>query len=283
MSEQHEENADLQELRKLGYDGIPDVVKNEFQSWDDLFTRRRSTLAKDYLKGKIRVHLHMAVRIDSLPSPAKHYCIVFQLDFSSSSLKALDRSAKVMETNPSLALFLGLGNVQGEFAMLVDPIQVMELPESVRSEILPSVVRLKPLDDCLGCRMDAINLGVEPIQLVSLNGELLKNRELGLADLTVGHGDGVFFGECHSQVIECGSHVEQAIPDNQTPYFGNVVNALDSESSREVSFGDRFRRHLRVWFVNDDVGFAIDPQSNLLIEAIEVFACPVEFQNEAGN
>src|SRR5262249_17226022 len=86
-----------------------------------------------------------------------------------------------------------------------------------------------------------------------------------------------------SKVVERGPQVENTIPQYDAQPVWDLANASNAESSRLAVTADGLWRGFRVWLINDSVGFSFDPRVGLLLEAVEVFVCPPEFEIEATD
>jgi hypothetical protein len=105
---------------------------------------------------------------------------------------------------------------------------------------------------------------------------LVKDRELGGSDFFLGNSRGVRLREGEREMVEGGSQVEKAIADENAKAVRDLTDPVNADPSMSMSVGERLRRWFRIRLINDAVGFSIDPLADLGIEAIEVFACPIE-------
>ena len=84
-------------------------------------------------------------------------------------------------------------------------------------------------------------------------------------------------------MIQGSTQIENTIAYQDRDAGRNLRNPVDAKSPGIESvpwLSNRIRRWFRVWFVDDAVGFSIDPRASLCLEAVEAFACPVELVNE---
>jgi hypothetical protein len=272
-------NNGLQELRKLGYDVIANEIEDGLKRWDDKLKRERTGLTEGYLKGYYGLHIHFTARLENNSRVSEGYCIYLQLDGlrddnAGSEHRGIATPRTDAETSP--APHLGAGR---EYTVLVDPIQLVQSPQRMGPEV-KSVVRLQPLDDglCSGAHAtDFLTFHVWG------HCARLDDREFGPANLVGGHAGGVFDCQGHRQMVECGSPVEKAVSDNQHQAIGDRVGARDAKPSvaTATEVEDWVRRGLWVWLVNDSIGVCFDPRLGLLLEGLEVFACPIQLESEA--
>ena len=279
---------ELKELRQRGYDGIADEIEDGLKRWDDGLKSRRTTLAESYLKGDVGLHIHFTAGLWGEDRILEKYCVCFHL-----ATDALDHSTKTtrwtslsdFESYKVFTLSPCHGRADGEYAMLVNSVQFVQLPEGVCPESGSSVMRLKRLDDGGGCRVNATDL---PVHDLAVLRDGSKNRKLRGFDLLSGHAGGVEHRERECQMVERGSRVENTIPDEQSQPVGNRINMNHAESAAlkrraiEIPAIEECRRWLRVWLVDDSVGFGFDPNSGLFFEDLEVFACPLQLEGEAA-
>lgn len=123
-------------------------------------------------------------------------------------------------------------------AVLVQYGKLVELPEGIVPELMPSVVRLQPLDFCLCGWMDAPKHLIEFFQVLA--GE---NRELGVPRNCTRQrlplvGDGKLKGE----VVESGAEVVKAVPDDEAKVRRRLVEDFDEKelaSAISIGFGPR--------------------------------------------
>jgi len=220
------ENTGLQKLRQLGYDHIADEIVKGLKRWDDDFARRRATVTEDYLRGRVGIHAHLSVRVVGSSDPARDYCVRYQVD--SGRLNIVDEDVLRSVSDPSCIISHRLNGTHSERAVLVDTVNLVNLPEWVSGVHIPSVIRLQPLDNCRCCRVNATNL----LRLcIGARTGLAEDGKLRTHDLIASHADGVIQSECHSQVIESGTQVENAVTDDCGPHRWNGTNTVNSESS----------------------------------------------------
>ena len=99
-------------------------------------------------------------------------------------------------------------------SMLVNVGKSVELPQGVRRELIPSVVRLQPLDSCLRIQMKASYFiaafpGIQ--HPVAKDGELQNFSSVFRQGINVVVGEGEFIDEA----IQGGAEVVEAVSDDE--------------------------------------------------------------------
>lgn len=264
------ENTDLQELRERGYDGIADEITEGLQKWDNWFAGYKASVIEDYFQGNARVEVHFFARIAGHSGPSHEYLVHFE---RSDVCGTICNVADVLVTmnsesdgaNPFANRPSGTG---GKLAMLIDYVQVMDLPKWMRRVAVPSLVRLERLDGVPCGGVDAPDLLCRGPQEVS---EITKNGKLRPGLLFVRHSGCGFNGKSERKMVKTGTQIKDTLSDKNIESIRGGTNAINSESPWLKSIWDSIRRGIRVWLIDDAVGFSIDPLSGLLIEGIEVF------------
>ena len=164
--------------------------------------------------------------------------------------------------------------------MLVDVRQLVEMPKGVRLWRVPSKVGLATSDLSSVVREqavktpDGISLGV-PVRLTPIFMTVVKDRKRNLSHVFPVVLRFVRWagsdGELPRNVIETGTEVVGDVSDQEAP-------------SRRASFSldvPDVLAKLRVVLVQDSVRVFIDESVNFFVEAIDVFACPIELELSA--
>jgi hypothetical protein len=154
----------------------------------------------------------------------------------------------------------------------------MQIPENARSGLLPAVVRLKALDDCLGRDRDVLDLGPTATRRRhSLSVEL--PPELGTAvddgefrpldDLCRETPPGVREDELECQMVESGSIVVDALADANSPLWWWPAEIGDPEARPPLSLS--IQSDFAVVWLSQEF-------TDLLGKSVEVVLCPVELE-----
>lgn len=113
--------------------------------------------------------------------------------------------------------------------VLVDVEKLVELPEGIVGELLPSVVRLQLLDSCLRSWVDTSDFVTAFARLhfpVTKDGELQQTRSVVRQGIDANVGD----GKLVDQIVEGRTEVVEAVPDNQAQFVsGRRVEHFDPE------------------------------------------------------
>lgn len=76
-------------------------------------------------------------------------------------------------------------------------------------------------------------------------------------------------------MVECGSQVEQAVPNQNPDTIRYRIGFRDADASGYDSVSESIRRHFRVILIDDQVGFSFVPTDDVVLERLEVFSRPV--------
>ena len=148
--------------------------------------------------------------------------------------------------------------------MLVNIRKLVKHPEGIDSIVLPSLVRLQPLDDCLGVWVDAPDF---TLPLPGLHGPVSENRELRSRSDRIGQGvSGVGDSKFVGEIVEGGSEVVQTIADEE---------AKPNRWLAEDFNPDELLACLRVEFVDNAVRVSFPPSSVFRLQALQVLERPI--------
>lgn len=172
-----------------------------------------SSLAETYAKGGIELHVHFRAGFVN-GGIAGDWCAIFNrsedwLDFVDSD---------TAEDDEGNGLGSEKGNV-GQTVLVLDG-KLVELPERVVGDVLlPSVVRLQPLDDCLRVWVDAPKHAVQFFEVIVATRA--EHRKLGVALGTFGQAPAlVCQGQLKSEVVESGAKIVKAVSDDEAEFGG---------------------------------------------------------------
>lgn len=246
-----------------------------------------SVLWERYVKGRLNVHIHFALRIDrSCPEPG-YFCLSLnypRLDFNHSRQKLGILGPRSVEYYSRERRG---NNVQQ--AVLIDSRQLMKYPEGFADVLLPCLVRLHPLDDCLSKWIHSLNLGetasglgnaglgfgVEP--RASGSGpafpvNVSEDRELrGLCNL-IGQRLDIGPSQFEGEIIQSASQIVKAIRDEKRDGIERRILGLGIEDEMVATFGVGFRPRT--------IAFAIEPSAFLNLELLQITMRPGVSQDE---
>lgn len=274
-------NGDLKELRERGYDRIADVIEDGFKRWDYRLKRRGRSLAECYIDGNVRFQLDALLRVVGDSSVPEKNCLWQKFPDRGAAVENLTEVVATFrdsEANRSprdtfcVTLRWG-GHASGEKPVLVDTIQLVELPEWVVAVAVPSVVRLERLYGNGGDWVDAPDLS--PLG-VGVHRPLMEDRELRGGDLLLTHVWCVTSGQRKRQVVEGRPGLKNAISDQDAEAIWHRINSLEPESPTLDSINAALMRGIRIAFIDNRVWTTFDPCLGLTPERLEMFFSPVE-------
>lgn len=266
-----------QKSSELNKNSFLDEIADSLQCWYNWLESRRTTTVEDYLCRNYRLHVHIAVGIDSFGPITHEYCIHFQLKCGRYDLVGMRLDVTLFllsahNTESSLN-----GGTDSEPAMLVNPIKFMNLPEGMSVVEVPSLMWLKRVDDLTRCWCNTSDF----VDFISRSHLSAEDGELRGRDAFIGHGWSESSSQCQRQMVESRTNVENAVADNQAQVLRDGINAVDSESSAQDIVIDWVRRGIRVWFVNDYVGVALEPILGVHLKGVKVLPCSHQFEPKA--
>lgn len=269
----------LQKLRELGYGNAADKIIEGFQAWDDHLTDCR-TLVEKYVNGELGLHVHLLLGVVGDAGPAEEYRIKLHLRVDDPGhSQGMDVIAPIVSDNDGVPTFINRSNrTHCKCAMLVDVVHLAELPERMRRIAIPSVVRLEGVDKCLGSGGDTCHSAV--ISGAPL-GRRARDRKHTLRNLGLSHSGSVFLGERKGEVVESGAKIEQAIANYEGDRLGQFGSISDAKSPGDTTIDVRLGLGLRIWLVDDSVGFSVSPVLNFYVKALEVTPSPFALQDVA--
>jgi hypothetical protein len=144
--------------------------------------------------------------------------------------------------------------------MFVHVIKLVELPERIGRELIPSVVRLQTLDDCLRVWMDApdfVSAFSHRHLPIPEDGEFQPPRSTFGQRVDADVGEREFIDE----VIEGRAEIMEAIPDDETK--------LLRDGFREFEI-DVLLAARSVEMTNVSVRFSLSPLTNLRLKSVQV-------------
>jgi hypothetical protein len=223
----------------VAHDVIVDLPQH-IEDWRTAYDwgRRREA----YVQSRAEVHAHVLVWIDGIEgvgTPPSYLCAAFHgvSDPLQKSAHYSERDVLRITGRPAEPLD-GCGD-DVQHAMLVESIEFVEPPEGIVRKRLPSVVRLQPLDDCLGSRIDPANLAATRAgehlrsgaksHLVSVTDD----REFGVLLDLIGERFSKRRREFEREMVERRTEALQAVPDQEPDLVGRQRVGVDPSCARE--------------------------------------------------
>lgn len=219
-------------------------------------------LPEGYAEGQEGVHVHLRVETLGKSGDAGgigcNLCAVFVRAYSDTDAAGqVGRTGEVGEGTDG-----HLRNVR--HSMFVHVGKLVELPEGVRRERIPSVVRLQPLDDCLRVRVDApdsLLAGARTHGLGAKDGELRVFDELGRGRVAM-TGD----NEIVDEIVQSGAEVVETVADDETQLCGDWLRESDVHELLAA---------LAVDMTVVSVRLSLSPLTNLSVKSVQVMGGPV--------
>lgn len=222
-------------------------------------------MAYGYSEGQIAIILHVSLR--GIEGEEKKFCATYY------------RSPQIMELGPSGCLSdeakLPLDDMlhgYSEQPVLVSIVEFPDKREEGRQLMVPSVVRLRSLDSCLGIGCErgepAVPLGSELFVTVS-------NRKLQSSSVGRRIGPTVSDGNAINSVIKSGAEIVHTIAHHKGEPVERrgLPNVNNNGVAATVSVG----------FVGEAVWFATDPRGHFRLEGAEMFFGTTYFQETASE
>jgi len=235
----------------------------------------RACLAEGYVRQQFGLHVHLkgVAGIDRHDLEFADYCVSFEWPRD----EAAPDLGDIPRFDPHHRRTLKCGSTQVQQAMLVDVRKFLKLPERERAGILPAVIRLKPLDHCLGTRIDPFDLGPTTarrqfsfaVAFPSEFGTAIEDGKFRALDNSgrdpsLGVGD----EQLKSEVVERGPVLVDAFPYEKTKLRRRTLRLLDPQD-------DAF--DLRVFLHTESVAVLVgDELSSRLHQGIETVYCSIE-------
>lgn len=269
-------NSGLQKLRESGHDDVADIIAEGNKCWDDRLMRCRLSVAENYLKGEIGFHAHIKARVLGDSTPAGEYCIRFRVVDGGSNevgVSGIIPRPVSSDADGGNTMRHRSGSTDSQSLMLVNAVEFVNPPERIEHVIVPSLVWLNRLDVVTSSRLDTPDL--LPLNLCT-HWLGMTDGELRTPHLCRGNSSRMFARKSQSQMVQCGAEVEDAIANKETYEWRNRACATDSEPPwADDAVGNRLWRGFWIWLVNESVGFCLAPSIDLVVEALEMRACPL--------
>lgn len=262
-----------------------DIGVDHLQRFEDRFIlHTRRPLAKRYIEGGLYIHAHFACWIEGRDQTEPSYwCVGIYRP-----VKGFDSPGTNNEVR-----FLGIDAEPGEArdcrmqqAVLVDAVQVVENPQGMSSVVVPSVVRLQTLYDCLRIWVPSLDLGkstprsgpsilldgVEPTTAQSrfpLPVFISDDREFGALGDLVRQGGGVRQGEGKGESVESRAEVVQGVTDEEAERIRGWFLGGSEEHPVPI---------FRINLMPDRVVIAIDPVFDAFVQLLQVVERTTDLQ-----
>lgn len=263
-----------QELRQ----GINDVdgyiATNFIHGFNNVFTLDGFTTLKDYLQVRVELHVHLVGRIVGDGCKGQYYC----LRFNHPTVEGDEVTNCVLFKDVPVIAGIHIGcRAHHEQAVLVDIRDFLEHPEWVRPVLIPSMVRLQPLNECLHILMHRADLLFTriPEELSAVITESIPiDRELRiLLNIVRQRCSMVTLGKGIGQLVQSPAQVVGNIPNN---YGEGVLRDRVSIDPDAIAVGSA----IRVRFVKDRVTVSQLPLIECGLQVFHVMVCPMQLEGE---
>ncbi len=225
---------------------------------------RLGSPVEHYLRGDVGLHLHASLKVELAPEPTD-YCVLLH-----ATEDRLD-SGEPMNTGanqPDLRTKTDGGGDVDE-PVLVDVRQLLKSPQGSEWRVLPSVIRLKPLNSCprrAGHSFDLVESGTgtmpSELRTSGIDGKGRGRSQLLRQRSRVGVRQGV------SKLVERRSIVENAIPDEDAQLGRRIMDILDAGNQPPFL----------VKFANGRVEVRPAEAIDHLFDSFQMFLGPIELE-----
>jgi hypothetical protein len=209
-----------------------------------------------YAELEIELHVHFSAWAVAVGTETEQFCATFH------------RSSRLLHSDFEAGVAADVGSSerkkrQVEQAMLVDVREFVKNPQGVTGVVLPSVVRLQPLDFCLCAIRDVPDSPLAtPKALAILGYRELHPLGYGLRKWSSLFSD----GKCVNEAVEGGTEVVQTLADDGAKLDRWRVKGIDPES---------VLASLRVEFDVDAVRVSSQPPLDFDFQTFNVLECPM--------
>jgi hypothetical protein len=244
---------------KLG-DGALDIcedVRNRRQELRSL--HGRISLAKLYVSSEVVVHVHVRTAGPLVEGELSDFCATFKASPRVDAEVVEDESPHVTEAEP---LEMQDGTDCLNDPVFVGVVNVVESPQGMRFRLIPSTIRLQPLDECFLTRREVLN------ECASVVPILITNRENREGRFVVGRAG---LEECQlpNELVEGRTQVVGDFPDDDAPLLGRGSVNLSPQDALVC---------LSIVVREDSVGFSLKEPLNLLLKGFEVHTRPTNLE-----
>ena len=252
---------------------------NVSQDTCQTYTIHNASALESYIQERSKeLHVHVAARVGGNSVAIQHLCLAFYK--TTIDIHGAGEDDCVSFCAKSIHVHNHRGRMtvgHDQESVLVDVREFVKHPEGIGSKVLPSVIRLQALDDCLRSWMNSANL-VEPVTFKHVGSGtehalrifVPEDRELTALYDIIGKRAGIFEGKRVNQVVETSSEVVKNVADQKCERIGG--NVLNGYSDTEVigSF--------RVSMTAERVMVTVQPLKDVFLQVIQVTMRPRKFQ-----
>ena len=257
-------SANSGEVEGERLDHIADNVSVQpFKSKAAIPPRGCRPLPEGYAEGQEGVHVHL--RVEALSKSggvggiSRNLCAVFvRADIDGNGAGKMRRVGEIGDGTDS-----HLRDVR--HSMLIHIGKLVELPQGVRRELISSIVRLHPLNDCLRFWIEAPDF---PPMLSGVHDSIPKDQELKSSGEAFGQRVNADVGESEivDEVVEGGAEVVETVADNEAKLCRDWLGEFDVHELLTAFTID---------MTDVSVRFSLSPLTNFRVKAVQVMGGPV--------
>jgi hypothetical protein len=251
----------LKEAFKAGDDVLDtyEDVRQRRYEWHSL--NGVASLAELYERGNLVVHAHIGIRASLDEDEVGYWCALFEA-CPYVNVDITEVEAPHLVKSESLHFEYGADGLDD--SVLVGVVNVMKQPQEVGYRLVPSAVRLEPLDECYVTRREILG---KPESSFSAPIVITGGGD-GEGQLIVGHR-GLEQRQLPNQLIKGGPQVVRDIPDDYAPLLRRVGENVSPE---DALVG------LTVVIRHNSVRLIVSEALHSLLEGFEVRVRPVELE-----
>lgn len=255
-------DSQLEETLEAGNDALDmrDDVQERRYEWHVL--NSRASLVELYVRGNFRVHVHIGIRGRLDEGEVGYWCAVFE------ALPSVDVHVVEVET-PHVAKSESLHGEHGanglDDSVLIGVVNVVKQPQEVGFRLVPSTVRLKPLDECFLTRGEVLDESTSVVPITIRGGGDGKG-------CSVVRRRGLQQRQLPNELVESRPQIVHDIPDDDAPVLGRVVKNL---GPKDALLG------LTVVIRDHSVGVSVDESLNSFLKGFEVHIRPANLESRA--
>src|SRR5208282_1627723 len=221
-----------QRREHVPFNASKDVGKNA----DNTFSLSGS-IRDEYCKGRNKIHLHAFARVHVDTPIAGDFCLLLNAAVKGPFKKFLSSPARDRRNSTPTR-----GNRYEQPSVLVDVLQLLKNPERMRGGVIPSMIRLQSIDDCLRFSADMLDFPHSSTLEPKLAAE---NRKGDLNRFRIRQGKPVLKSKRMNQMIKGRTEIVETISKdlrNNRWRRTNKFTADDIIASIRVDLiGDRVR------------------------------------------
>jgi hypothetical protein len=251
-----------------------DTIGELRERWDDRFTLASPALLKRYVEGELSIHLHIRCLLDG---GSAEFCAVFEranhLGTTHGEIEAFHGAFPLPGCEPKREGLPAQGAADNvDKSVLISHVEFVDVPERVFAKLVPSLVRLKPLD-CVHDSDAGSLLFLGSSGFVFLGVPFFGFPDDGKLRPGVGF-TAVGEHQLVHQVVERGTQVVDRVPDDEAEPEGPDDEAEPEGGILRNPSGRDLLSRLRVTVKDDSVGVEVKEGLDFKLEVLDVLVGP---------